>query len=189
MLITYENLERAINFIEGFLLQTQEHFYAVADGVTEFGPELMNWVARRVTTHSADTPQDNVITRTDLVHRGPACVRPGRGGVTPEWKEKADRWVRTLLDHGYIETHQPDNGRQLSRWKSDEQQANYRIRDEFFEKFKDEPTRMQFKAHDDMIQRKVAENVGRKRLGLGGKKKAPEGAKSEVAPDGGEIQD
>jgi hypothetical protein len=188
VLITYENLERAINFVEGFLFQTQEHFYAIASGVTEFGPELMNWVAHRVTTHSADTPDDNVLKRTDLVHRGPACVRPGKGGATDEWRLKADRWVRTLIDCGYIEPFQPDNGRNMNRWKADEQQANYRLRAEFFQKFADEASRIQFRSHDAALQRRISDNVGKRQLTLG-KKKAPEqGLNAEVVPadQGGE---
>lgn len=165
--ITYENLDRAINFVEGFLSQTQEHFYGIASGVTEFGPELLNWVAHRATAHSIDTPDNNVLTRTDLVHRGPACVRPGKGGATDAWRRKADRWVRALLDCGYIEVYRGKEGARNTRaFKTEEQEANYRLRDEFFEKFADEATRLQFKDHDGTLQKKIKEGFQRGPLGL-----------------------
>lgn len=165
--ITRANLEKAINFHENFLLDTQEYFYGIADGVTEFGPELMNWVARRVTTHSIDTPELNKLTRNDLIYKGPACVRP-KNGVTEALKEKQDRWVQALLDHGYIMVDKDkENARVMARYKTAAQEANYVIRPEFFMKFQDEATRAQFKMHDDALQTRIKQNTRENRLKLG----------------------
>jgi len=140
--ITYENLARAIEFVDGFLFHTQKYFYTIAEGVSEFGPELRNWVATRLATCSADV--DNIFTRTDLVHRGPNSVRP-KGGVTDASKAKASRWVRALLDHGYIEVYRPDGARAFRVPRLEEEEANFRLRPEFFIKFGDEATMAAFK--------------------------------------------
>jgi hypothetical protein len=140
--ITYENLARAIEFIDGFLFKTQRYFYTIAEGVSEFGPEMRNWVATRLCTH---TPEgDNIVTRTDLVHRGPNSVRP-KGGVTDAFKAKASRWVRALLDHGYIEVYRPDGARQFRIPRLEEEEANFKIRDAFFTFFASESKMAEFK--------------------------------------------
>ncbi len=168
--ISRANLEKAINFHENFLLDTQEYFYSIADGVTEFGPELMNWVARRVTMHSIDTPELNKLTRNDLIYKGPACVRP-KNGVTDMLKAKQERWVQALLDHGYILVDKDKEGaRSSTRLKTAAQEANYVIRPEFFMKFEDEATRLQFKMHDDNLQARIKELVGNARLTLARKR-------------------
>jgi Protein of unknown function (DUF3987) len=140
--ITYENLARAIEFVDGFLFRTQKYFYTIAEGVSEFGPELRNWVAARLNLHTPDG--DNVITRTDLVHRGPNSIR-FKGGVTEGAKAKASRWVRALLDHGYIEVYRPEGARQFRVPRLEEDEANFRIRDAFFTHFSDEATMKEFK--------------------------------------------
>jgi hypothetical protein len=154
--ITYENLKRAIDFIK-FLFETQKYFYGIADGISEFGPELWNWAAHKLTHHSPDTPDNNILTRTDLVYRGPTCVRP-KNGVTDASKAKADRWVRALLDNGYIEVYDKPGARQMRRYKTEEQEANFKIRDEFFMKFSDETTMLEFRKHDEAMQRRLNAN-------------------------------
>ncbi len=140
--ITYDNLAHAIEFVDGFLSETQKYFYTIAEGVSEFGPEMRTWVAARLASCSPDV--DNIFTRTDLVHRGPANVRP-KGGVTDAFKAKASRWVRALLDHGYIEVHRPDGARVFRVPRLEEEEANFRLRPEFFTKFGDEKTMAEFK--------------------------------------------
>lgn len=159
--ITYENLERAINFVQGYLFESQKYFYKMADGVTEFGPELLSWVAARLTLNS---PDKAFITRNDLVYKGPAIVRP-KGGMTDAIKAKQDRWVRALLDHGYIEPG--DNPRTTFKGvaRSEEQLANYRIRQEFFEFFSSEETMAEFKAIHTGIQAKRDWSANPPRLG------------------------
>lgn len=154
--ISFDNLERAINFVEGFLFQTQKHFYDIAGGSAEFGPELLNWVAYRATTHTPDT--DNIVTRTDLIYRGPSCVRP-KNGMNEELRAKQCRWVRALLDYGYIEVETAKPGaRAMTRAKKEEEEANFRIRPQFFEKFGDDATLASFRMHDEALKKRMAEN-------------------------------
>ena len=155
--ITYENLSRAIEFVEDFLYRTQKHFYSVAGGSAEFGPELLNWVAYRATNHSADTPNLNFITRTDLIHRGPKAVRP-TNGMTEELRQKGCRWVRALLDYGYLEVvYDKPGARAFTKAKREEEEANFRIRPQFFQKFSDDATLSVFRTHDTALKKKMQE--------------------------------
>lgn len=170
--ISYENLSRAIDFVEGFLARTQEYFYGVAEGATEFDKELKNWVARRFTVENPDDANSLIITRNELTNtQGPMSVR-ARNGINEKVKEKQRRWIRALLDYGFIEVCDDKPGaRKFRVARADDQSPNYRIRDEFFTYF--ENRRSQLRLHDEEQQGKLAILRERIPLRLPPKKKAP----------------
>jgi len=94
--VSTANLDRAIKLFEGFLYRTQAFFYKLAQGQSEFGMEIRNYVAKMVTngiTH---------VSRNGLTYSGPNSIRADNGGITAEVKEKQGRWIAALLDHGVI---------------------------------------------------------------------------------------
>ena len=144
VVISRDNLSRAIDFVEGYLYDVQEHFYAVADGVTEFGSELLNFLAYRITKDEPDNPECRVIGRLDLTSKGPAVCR---GAVTPALKETHNRWIQALLDHGYVEVYDHPRARRESKHRRDCEERWFKVRDEVFEYFNTEEDRSWLRAH------------------------------------------
>lgn len=146
--ISKANLGAAVAFVEGYLQESQAHFYEIAQGVTEFGPELLNFIAYRVTTDDPDIPEGRWIVRRDLTHNGPASVR-----AVPDVdarNETARRWIKTLLDYGYIEPFwDHPKAREFKTARGDLDAAHYRVRAEVFEKFESDEDRAWLKAHYD----------------------------------------
>ncbi len=135
--ISEDNLVRAVRFFEKFLIPQQAHFYKVAAGMTEFGPELVNWLAARIVNDDPNDPHGREISRNNLTHRGPASLR---GGSNEAMDEKRRRWVKALLDHGFIEPWEkplksPRPGRKL---KAEDEQPWYKLRQEVFEFFEND---------------------------------------------------
>lgn len=149
--ISYANLQRAVRFVEGYLAKMQEHFYKVAAGVTEFGPELMNFISFKVGYDEPDQPERRIIAREDLTHKGPACVR---GPVTPDRKEQWKRWIQALLDHGFVEVYHHPRAKspERNKYKQDNEQPHYKVRDEVFEYFHSDEDRNWLKAHFDKMR-------------------------------------
>lgn len=147
--ITFENLSRAIDFESGFLMQTQRHFYEVAQGAAEFGPELKNWIAHRVATDEPDNPDSRIISRNELTNSGPSNVR-AKGNITDVVKEKQSRWIRALLDYGFVEVYEHPKQRKLKQVRVEEGERWYKLRDEVFIKFKDRVD--QLREHDSELQ-------------------------------------
>ena len=178
--ISFDNLSAAIDFVEGFLYRTQEYFYSVAEGATEFGKELKNWIARNVTILNPDDEASLAVTRNELTNQGPMAVR-ARNGINDKVKEKQRRWIRALLDHGLIEVYADKPGaRKFAQPRKDDEAANYKIRQEMFTVF--ENRRVEMKAHDDTQQGKLA--ILRDRLPL--RLRRPE--KSPAPNEGGGAQ-
>ena len=143
--ITYANLALAVRFFEKFLIPTQQYFYQVAQGVTEFQKELINFLARRVTTDNPSDPEARIISRNKLTYSGPYSIR----GKATAVQELQRRWCKALLDHGFIEVHEKE-GRpnrfpeDLAKW--------YKMRDEVFSHFSSEEDRDWLSNHDAYIQ-------------------------------------
>jgi len=168
--ITYENLEKAIDFVEGFLYKTQEYFYGIAEGAAEFDMELKNWVARKVTLEAQSPGENRHYTRNMLTNSGPSSVR-ARNGMTPAIKAKQTAWIRALLDYGFIEVDNDKKAKQPGR--PEDEAANYRIRNEFFQKFAGPERIAKLQLHDETIQTKLAALRSRGPLKLGPKKETP----------------
>jgi len=142
--ITYPNLQRAVRFTEGFLAKLQEFFYRIAAGVTEFGDELMNFIAYRVTMDDPQVPEGRIIVRGDLTYKGPRRLR---GAVTAERKEQHKRWIQALLDHGFIEVYEHPNARVLKQHRQPNEERWFKVRDELFQYFASEADRTWLREH------------------------------------------
>jgi hypothetical protein len=140
VIISRRNLLRAIRFVEGYLQESQAHFYEAAKGITEFGPELLNFLAYRVTNDDREDIDVRLIPRRDLTHNGPASVR--EVADVDQRKEVARRWIQTLMDYGYIEpVWDKEGARQFRHQRGDLDAAWYRVRDEVFQRFSSEEDR------------------------------------------------
>jgi len=142
--ISYPNLQRAVRFVGGYLARMQEFFYKVAAGVSEFGDELMNFIAYRVTCDDPNYPEQRILSRNDLTHRGPACLR---GGITPERKGQHCRWIQALLDHGFVEVYEHPGRRHLKQPRQPNEERWFKVRDEVFRYFSSDADRNWLRAH------------------------------------------
>ncbi len=133
--ITEANLVAAAKFVEGYLFEVQRVFYERAAGITEFGAELVNFMAYRLTSDDPSDPGSRVMSRDSITYNGP---RRMRGAVTPERKEQHKRWVQALLDHGFVEVYEHPNARKLKVPRKDCEERWFRMRDEFYEAFEGE---------------------------------------------------
>jgi hypothetical protein len=149
--ISEQNLLRAIDFVEGYLYDVQEFFYRVARGVTEFGPELVNWMAYRLTIRYTDR-HDPVLSRGDLTSRGPSMCR---GAITPDLQATQKRWIQALIDHGFIEPYDKAGARPFKKLRADNEMPWYRIRDEFYEYFSGPKTIEWASKHDNELKAKM----------------------------------
>jgi hypothetical protein len=136
--ISVDNLERAINFTEGYLHDIQDYFYTIAAGQTEFGSELLNFLAYRVCSDEPDNPDYRVIPREMFCSKGPAVCR---GAITQEKKELHRRYITALLDHGYIEVYDHPRQHSGNKYKPEEAKPWYKVRDEVFEWAKEDDNR------------------------------------------------
>lgn len=130
--ITEETLAEAVAFVEGYLLGLQDAFYQLASGVSEFGKELLHFLAYRVTRDEPDNPACRVIERKYLTLKGPASVR---GAPEGEREEKGNRYIKALLSHGYIEVFDHPQARNERRVRKDYEERWFKVRDEVFEYF------------------------------------------------------
>jgi len=132
--ISKDNLTKAVDFVEGYLMDSQEFFYKRATGITEFSDELMNFIAYRVTSDEPDNPDCRIIARETLTHKGPAKLR---GAATDERKQEWNRWIETLLFNGYIEVYEKPGQRPMKRARADCEMPHYKMTDAFYEAFGD----------------------------------------------------
>jgi hypothetical protein len=142
--ISYPNLQRAVRFVGGYLSRMQEFFYRIASGVTEFGDELMNFLAYRITTDRPDEPERRILPRNDLTFRGPACLR---GAITDERKTQHCRWIQALLDHGFIEVYEHPHARKLRQARLPNEERWFKVRDEVFKYFSSDADRKWLRMH------------------------------------------
>ncbi len=152
--ISTANLSRAIAFVEGYLYDVQEYFYKVARGVTQWGPELINFMAYRIAIKNTEN-DERILSRNDLTYSGPSKCR---GSVTPELKETHKSWLDALLDHGFVEPHQKATGYNAKKPRADNEYAHYRIRDEFYEFFSGVETLQWAAQHDAELKAKMKAN-------------------------------
>lgn len=151
--ISESNLKRAVAFFEKFLIPQQAHFYKVAEGMSEFGMELTNWLAHRVVNDEPDDPHGRELSRNELTYKGPASLR---GSPTDERKEKHKRWIRALMDHGFIEPWEHPKQRVTRRFKEDTELPWYKIRPEVFEFFRDEESMEWLREHDRKLKEQLS---------------------------------
>lgn len=140
--ISEESLRRAVKLVMGYLRRAQEHFYGVATGVTEFSKELVGFVAKRLTEDDPADPSSRHILRRELANNGPTRLR---WGSIEERRDKACRYIRCLLENGYIEVYEPPNQRKMMKFKQEWEMPHYKMTDAFFQFF--EPHRLWFSAH------------------------------------------
>jgi Protein of unknown function (DUF3987) len=153
--LSESSILRAVRFFEDFLSPTQEYFYGIAQGVTEFQDELINFIARRVTTDDPNDPEARIISRNRLTWGGPYAIRGKAAGV----QEAQRRWCKALLDHGIIEVY--EKGGKPSRYPED-QAKWYKVRDEVFSHFSSEEDRDWLSSHDTYVQdvrQKIADDT------------------------------
>lgn len=143
--ISEDNLVAAVRFFEKFLIPSQNHFYKVASGMTEFGPELVTWLSARIINDDPNDPHGRELSRNNLTHRGPAALR---GGSNEAMDEKRRRWVKALLDHGFIEPWEHPNQRPGAKFKADDEKPWYKLRSEVFEFFHDDESMAWLRAID-----------------------------------------
>ena len=162
ILVSRENLSRALEFYEKYLLGVQIFFYEVAAGISEYGKEVMNFLAYRIAIDDPDDPECRIMSRDTFTWSGPAAVRRG---TTDQRREKARRWIGTLMDFGIIEVYDHPNARKLKQRRADEDERWYKVRDEVFEKFG--PEREVFIEHNRAMRKRMSENgIGNDRTHL-----------------------
>lgn len=153
--ITRDNLSRAIDFVEGYLYDVQEYFYYVADGATTFGKQLVNFMAYRMAIKDTDR-HERYLSRGELTNSGPRILK---GAHNERMAELKNKWIKALIDHGFIEPVTEVPGvkvRAMARQRRDEEMAWFYIRDEFYEKF--EGSYEWAKRHNGALKAKMAES-------------------------------
>ena len=107
--------------------------------MSEFGEEMQNFIAYRVTEYDK---LGNAVTRNRLTNHGPDCVR----GDPTVMKDIRLRWIQALLDAGIIE---PDweTARKFSKPRADNEASRYKVRAEVFQKFSDPLVRAMLSEH------------------------------------------
>ena len=158
--ISKTNLGKAIDFIEGYLYEVQEFFYRIAAGTTEFGDELLNFIAYRVTSDEPDNPDCRIIPRDMFTSKGPAACR---GAITDELKATQNRWIQACIDHGYVEVYDHPRARKETKFRRDCEERWFKLRDEVFETFADQESRDWLRAQFEK-SREVHGMRDRKRL-------------------------
>jgi hypothetical protein len=160
--ISLENMKRAVNFFEKFLIPTQDHFYKSVEGASEFSMELINFLSYHITNDDRGNPNYRDLSRNDLTYRGPTSMR---GAVTDARKLRHKRWIRALLDHGFIEVWDKPGARPLKRAREEDEMQWYRIRLELYEHFKDDASLKWLQQHDQAVKVQMARNgIGPNRI-------------------------